>query len=123
MLRISKVAILALALVLAIVGVSVVVAGLFNDSTKANFTCNAGTEYAFDFSVGVNLNDGMDSSEATLVAITLFEHEIKDKDYEVKETQPNGDGTWTVYLLWDGNHYFNVHVNATDRTVEYDRCY
>ncbi|MCW4003821.1 MAG: hypothetical protein NWE95_07920 [Candidatus Bathyarchaeota archaeon] len=123
MLRISKIAILALALVLTIVGVSVVVAGLFNNSTKATFTCNACTKYAFDFSVGVNLNDGMDSSEATLVAIALFEHEMNDKEYAVKETKSNSDGIWTVYLLWDGNHYFNVHVNATARTVEYDRCY
>ena len=122
MLRISKVAILVLALVLMFVGVSVVIAGLF-DSAKATFTCNAGTEYAFDFSVGVNLTDGMDGSEATSVATALFEHELKDHVYEVKETQLNDDGTWTVYLLWDGNHYFNVHVNAANRTVEYDRCY
>lgn len=123
MLQLSKVAIVALALVLVTIGVSVVAAGLFNGSTKATFTCNAETEYAFDFPVEVNLKDGMESSEATSVAIALFKHELKDHDYLIKETQPNGEDAWTVYLLWDGNHYFNVHVNATDRTVEYDRCY
>jgi hypothetical protein len=89
--------------------------------------------YEFKFSVPVNLSDGMDSSEATLVASRLFEYNMKHKNYEVKETQANGDGTWTVYLLWGSvsasgqvenhSHYYNVHVNVTDRTVEYDRCY
>ena len=137
----SKVAILALVLILVVVSVFVFAAGLFNDPTKAgselnslsqqetvnaqavNFTCHAGTEYAFEFPVRVDLSDGMDSAEATLVGTSLYEFNMKQKNYEVKETLANDDGTWTVYLLWDGNHYYNVHVNATDRTVEYDRCY
>jgi hypothetical protein len=87
------------------------------------FTCNAGTEYEFTFAVEVDLSDGMSSAEATLAATSLFKHEIKHSSYTVKSTQSNGDGTWTVYLNWDGSHYFNVHVNPSNRTVEYERCY
>ncbi len=87
------------------------------------FTCHAGTEYAFTFAVEVDLSDGMDSSEATLVATSLYEFEMKKDNYTVKSTQDNGDGTWMVFLNWDGSHYYNAHVNPTNRTVEYERCY
>jgi hypothetical protein len=88
-----------------------------------NFTCHAGSEYAFTFAVEVDLSDGMNSSEATLVATSLYEFEMKKDNYTVKSTQDNGDGTWMVFLNWDGSHYYNVHVNPTNRTVEYSRCY
>jgi len=87
------------------------------------FTCHAGTEYAFTFAVEVDLSDGLSSAEATLVATSLFKHEMKKSNYTVKSTQSNMDGAWTVYLNWDGSHYFNVHVNPSNRTVEYERCY
>ncbi len=97
------------------------------------FTCDAGTKYAFNFTANLDLSDGMDSGEAAAVARSLYEHELKQQNYEVKSTQSDGNGCWTVYLLWgavspnghveDHSHYFNVHVNATAKTVDYDRCY
>ena len=136
----SKLAILAFSLMLVIGALSaVVVAGLFGgvglSTTDVDFTCHAGSKYTFVFSVRVDLSDGMDSGEAEAVARRLYEVTMNQTNYEVKSVESNGDGAWTVYLLWGSaaprangelenhSHYYNVHVNATDRTVEYDRCY
>jgi hypothetical protein len=147
-----KVIVLACVSILLVISVSALVIGLFNTSATSeselrglseigtnvvatNFTCHAGSEYAFVFPVEVNLSDGMDSEEATIVARRLYETEMNQTNYEVKSVQSDGDGAWMVFLLWGSgtprangelenhSHYFNVHVNATDRTVEYDRCY
>jgi hypothetical protein len=101
-------------------------------AVPVEFTCDAGTKYAFTFIVNVNLGDGMSSDEAIAVAGSLYEHELKQQNYEVKSVQCDGGDCWTVYLLWGSvspsgeieshGHYFNVHVNATSRTVSYDRC-
>ncbi len=135
----NKLAILAFSLTLIIGALSAVAMGLFGGAvlftTDVDFTCHEGSEYAFVFSVKVDLNDGMDSGEAEAVARCLYEVDMNQTNYEVKSVQSNGDGTWTVFLLWGSatprangelenhSHYYNVHVNATDRTVEYDRCY
>jgi hypothetical protein len=52
-----------------------------------------------EFPVRVDLSDGMDSAEAILVGTSLYEFNMKQKNYEVKETLANDDGTWAVYLL------------------------
>ncbi|MDR0460141.1 MAG: hypothetical protein LBH62_01695 [Nitrososphaerota archaeon] len=98
-----------------------------------SFTCNADSEYEFSFSVNVDLSDGMNANEAEIVARCLYETTMSQTDYEVKDVASNREGIWTVFLLWgsvspDGemenhSHYYNVHVNAIDRTVEYDRCF
>jgi len=148
----GRAAVVILAFAVATVGLSIVAAGLFGDddfsadSELANlrnqqesnvpeaviFTCHAGSEYAFNFSVRIDLSDGMYKDEAVLVATSLYEHNMKQTNYEVKLAQAHEDGTWTVYLLWGSvsggeienhSHYYNVHVNPTNRTVEYDRCY
>jgi hypothetical protein len=139
----NKVAVFAFFLIL-VVGVlsGVVVAGLFGGIEKSDghieavdFTCHESSEYAFVFPVKVDLSDGMDSDEAIVVARCLYEVCMNQTNYEVKSVQSSGDGVWTVYLLWGSDsprasgelenrsHYFNVHVNVADRTVEYDRCY
>ncbi|MDR0470739.1 MAG: hypothetical protein LBH79_03290 [Nitrososphaerota archaeon] len=97
------------------------------------FTCHTGSEYEFAFPVKVDLSDGMNAAEAEAVARSLYETTMNQTNYEVKEVKSNSDDTWTVFLLWgsvspDGyveghNHYYNVHVNAADKTVRYDRCY
>lgn len=104
-----------------------------SDREAVNFTCYAGCEYEFAFPVKVDLSDGMNADEAEKVARCLYEVNMNQTNYEVKNVQSNSDGTWTVFLLWGSaspngelenhSHYYNVYVNATDRTVEYDRCY
>ncbi len=87
-----------------------------------NFTCDAGTEWAFNVTVRIDLSDGMDREEAVLVAKSLYESIHKNSTCNLKSTQANEDGTWTVYLLWDGSHYFNVEVNPHDRTLDFNSC-
>lgn len=101
---------------------------LFNPT---EFTCFDGTPEAFNFTVKVDLSDGMSSTEASATAATLYAHELEQYNFQVKSVQNTAGGCWTVNLLWnpvtngapDANHYFNVHLNATDRTATYDRSY
>jgi hypothetical protein len=136
----NKKAILAFSLMLVIGVLSVAVAaGLFGGDNLAakveavNFTCHAGSEYAFVFTVEVDLSNGMSSDEATAVARCLYEFNMNQTNYEVKSVQSDGEGAWTVFLLWGSvsakgdlekhSYYYNIHINTGDRTVEYDRCY
>ena len=136
----NKKALLAISLILAVAVLSTAVATSVFDGNQlaakagaVDFTCHAGREYAFVFPVEVDLSDGMDSVEATAVARCLYEFDMNQTNYEVKSVQPDGEGAWTVFLLWGSvspkgelenhSHYYNVHISATDRTVEYDRCY
>jgi hypothetical protein len=50
--------------------------------------------------VTIDLNDGMNSAEAVMVANKIFEHELTNATYEVKSAEANDAGIWTVYLLW-----------------------
>ncbi len=94
-----------------------------SEGTQAvNFTCDAGTEWAFNVTVWIDLSDGMDREEAVLVAKSLYESIHKNSTCNLKSTQANEDGTWTIYLLWDGSHYFNVEVNPHDRTLDFNSC-
>ena len=107
--------------------------GLVLNDGEESFACHAGTPYEFAFPVKVDLSDGMNSDEAEAVVRCLYETTMNQTNYEIKEVSSNSDGAWTVFLLFgsvspDGyvenhNHYYNVHVNATDKTVRYDRCY
>ncbi|MGD6806325.1 MAG: hypothetical protein ACQCN4_05140 [Candidatus Bathyarchaeia archaeon] len=136
----NKRVLLGISLILAVAVLSTAVAmDVFYDdqlATKAgtvDFTCHAGSEHAFVFSVEVDLSDGMDSGEATAVARCLYEFNMNQTNYEVKSVEPDGEGAWTVFLLWGSvspkgelenhSHYYNVHINIDDRTVDYDRCY
>jgi hypothetical protein len=155
-----KVAILALTLLIAMVVVSVVAAGWFNPNISRNsnqttnsdsvtgssapsivptsadsvsFTCKVGSNYEFTVSVGVDLNDGMNSTEAELVAIGIFEHEITNATFALKSAGADEAGIWTVRLSWEYNfqdiepislnHYFDVTINPLNQTVTYSRCF
>jgi hypothetical protein len=140
-----KVTVLAVASLLIVVSFFVVVAGLLDDGLSedglqsvngqgaVDFTCHAGTEYAYVFPVPIDLSDGMDSDEAITVAGSLYESNMNQTNYEVKSVESTAEGSWTVYLLWGAitpkgevenhSHFYNVHINATTRTVDYDRCY
>ncbi|GEM_PF-2254276 len=107
--------------------------GLVLNDGEELFVCHAGTEYEFAFPVKIDLSDGMNADEAEAVARCLYETTMNQTNYEVKAVESNSDGTWTVFLLWGAiyltgeeenhGHYFNVHVNATDKTASYERCY
>ena len=102
----------------------------------ADFTCYDGGS-AFTVAVDVDLNDGMDRDEAVAVATTILKHELTDPLYELKSAQLQGD-IWTVDFNWeyktlvtlpDGSigtlglgHFFDVTVNAQNRTASYSRC-
>ena len=104
-----------------------------SDSGRIIFTCHAETKYAFTFDANLDLSDGMNSSEAAEVATSLYEFNMKQTNYELKSVQANTDGSWTVNLSWGSvtpqgevenhSHYYDVFVNSSNRTVEYNRCY
>ncbi len=97
------------------------------------FTCHSGTPYQFTVTIQANLSDGMDSNEATAVAIKIFEHEITNATYAVKSAEADAAGNWKVNLSWELiyqnttpqslSHYFNVSINLLNQTVTYERCY
>jgi hypothetical protein len=98
-----------------------------------DFTCNARSAYAFNVTVYIDLNDGMDQTEAKIVAEAIINHELISAVHEFKSANVSDSGIWTVNFSWgairpDGSqeslgHYFDVTINVSDRTVTYDRCY
>ncbi len=104
-----------------------------------DFTCNAGSKYAFTVTVKIDLSDGMDSAEAVTVANAIFKHEMTEAIYELKSTKAHDDGIWSVNLSWEYSpmrsttgeqdasppfgHYFEVVINPLNQTVTYSRCY
>jgi hypothetical protein len=101
-------------------------------SNLVNFTCNADSSYAFAVTVEIDLSDGMNSTEAEIVARAIFEHEL-DAVYVVKSAEVDGSGVWTVNLSWEYDvpnveqealtHFFDVAINPFDQTATYSRCY
>jgi len=97
------------------------------------FTCNSGSKYAFTVIANVDLNDGMNQAEATMVAEAIINHELKSAAHEFKSANVTDEGIWTINFSWgairpDGSqeslgHYFDVTINPLDRTVTYSRCY
>ena len=97
-----------------------------------NFTCKVGSHYEFNVTVKVDLSDGMNSTEAVMVAREIFEHELN-ANYAVKSAEADDSGVWTVDLSWEYDlpsgkpevlsHYFDVTINPQVQTVTYSRCY
>jgi hypothetical protein len=112
------------------------ITGSKNDSAvifeSVNFACNAGSPYEFTVTVKIDLSDGMNSTEAVMVAREIFEHELN-ATYAVKSAEADDAGVWTVDLSWEFdlpsgkpevlNHFFDVTINPLDQTVTYSRCY
>ena len=98
-----------------------------------DFTCNARSAYAFNVTVYLDLNDGMDQTEANIVAEAIINHELISAVHEFKSANVSNSGVWIVNFSWgaiypDGHqeslgHYFDVTINPSDRTVTYARCY
>ncbi len=121
-------------------GVTSISSALAHDSSNSslatsnlvNFTCNAGSSYEFAVTVEVDLSDGMNSTEAEMVARSIFEHEL-DAMYVVKSVEVDDAGVWTINLGWEYdipnveqealNHFFDVTINPFNQAVTYSRCY
>jgi hypothetical protein len=106
----------------------------FKLNTQAvTFTCNSGSKYAFTIIANVDLNDGMNQAEATMVAEAIINHELTSAVHEFKSANVTDAEIWTINFSWGAispnghqeslSHYFDVTINPSDRTVTYSRCY
>jgi acetyltransferase-like isoleucine patch superfamily enzyme len=96
------------------------------------FTCRLNVNATFTVPVAVNLDDGMNSTEAVMVADRIFEHEMTSATYMVKSAEADADGVWTVKLSWglvvNGeqeslSHFFDVGIDPLNQAVTYSRCF
>ncbi len=119
----------------------VVVPGVFawqfslNESAeRVDFTCRFDKQSTtFTVPVAVNLDDGMNSTEAITVADQVFRNQMNNATYIVNSADPDANGIWTVKLSWELvlngelpkslGHYFDVVINPSTREVSYTRCY
>ena len=122
---------------LAMVVVPVVFAWRFSPKEsveRVDFICRLDNHNTtFTVSVAVNLDDGMDSSEAITVADKVFQHQMTNAIYIVKSAEADANGVWTVKLSWELvlngelpeslSHFFDVVINPSNREVSYTRCY
>jgi hypothetical protein len=85
-------------------------------------------------STNIDLNDGMDQTEAIMVAQQLLARAHPGNiTYEFKSAEVDAEGVWTVSLPWglvspDGtqeshSHYFITTIDPTSLTVDYGTCF
>jgi hypothetical protein len=72
--------------------------------------------------VGVDLSDGMNMSEAVQVADALFDNCMGSHPHKVVSANMNGQGIWTVQLAWDGGHWFRATIDPINKIIVYNHC-
>lgn len=72
--------------------------------------------------VGVDLSDGMNISEAVQVAEALFGICMGLHPYKVASANRSGQGIWNVELAWDGGHWFRATIDPNNKTIVYNHC-
>ena len=120
--------------VILVLCISLSVFASFKLNTQAvTFTFNSLIIYSFTVIVNVDLNDGMNQAEATMVAEAIINHELTSAVHEFKSANVTDAEIWTINFSWGAispnghqeslSHYFDVTINPSDRTVTYSRCY
>jgi hypothetical protein len=72
--------------------------------------------------VGVDLSDGMNMSEAVQVADALFDNCMGSHPHKVVSANMSGQGIWTVQLAWDGGHWFRATIDPINKIIVYNHC-
>lgn len=96
--------------------------------TDVVFTCKATNGEPFNITFPLDLNAGMDSTQAIQLSKNIFAHEFENATSILDSVSLSEEGTWLVSLSWgsivnghqeDYSHYFDVEVDPTNHTATY----
>jgi hypothetical protein len=104
-----------------------------SNQMPVDFTCSVGSSDSFTVTVAVDLEDGMNKTEALAVADAIFNHEVTNAEHIIKSVEVNDANVWIVNLSWgmiyaDGEkesltHFFDITINSQNQTATYTRCF